>query len=72
MLGALLGSVDVINRGTNECTELCFWDGVVLGITLGGMEGLLLGKSYIIDLGFSVIVKQDVQPSPICKHLSSQ
>ena len=71
MLGALLGSLYLINCGTNEWTEVSFWDGVVLGTTLGAIEGILIGKSDRIELGFSVIEKQDVQPSPICNHLSS-
>ena len=60
MLGALLGSVDVIKLGANEWTELGFWDGRVFGTTLGALEGLLLGKSDRIELGFSVIGQQDV------------
>ena len=37
----------------NEWTELGFWDGIMFGTTLGSLEGLLLGKSDRIELGFS-------------------
>ena len=60
MLGALLGSVDGIKLEDNEWTELEFWYGRAFGTTLGALEGLLLGKSDRIELGFSVIGKPDV------------
>ena len=50
MLGALLGSVDVINRGTNEWTEVSFWGGGGFGTTRGDMEGILIGKSDRIEI----------------------
>ena len=34
MLGASLGSADSLDLGTNECIELGFWNGKVLGTTL--------------------------------------
>ena len=72
MLGALLVSVDVSKLGANEWTELSFWDGEVFGVTLGALEVLLPGKLDIIYLGFSVIGQQEVHPSPILNHISSQ
>ena len=50
MICALLGSVYVIKLGTNEWTELRFWDERVFGTTLGDMEGLLLGTLDRIEI----------------------
>ena len=41
-----------IDLGTNECIELCFWDGKILGTTLGAPDVFLLGTHDGEELGW--------------------